>query len=339
MMSKSADTGDLMKRIIDNASVLGKVSIMEVCGTHTQVISKSGIRSLLPENVRMITGPGCPVCITPSYSVNAAVKLAESGLSVACFGDALDLRGSGGSLSDAKGRGANVFVVESPADALEYDVFFAIGFDTTAPATACAIKEGLTVVNAHRRFIPAMEALLDMGETRIDGFICPGHVAAITGSEEFKRLDIAQVISGFEVFDILSSICTLLEMFAKDSKELVNEYRRAVSDKGNLKAKNTLEEVFAVGPGIWRGLGEIAGSGFILRKKYCENDAFISYGNLLEDIGNGDYNDGCMCHMVLRGIYEPAKCPLYGNSCTPCDPQGPCMVSFEGACNVSYRFG
>ncbi|HID71831.1 MAG TPA: hydrogenase formation protein HypD [Thermoplasmata archaeon] len=332
-------TQKLLKKIEEEVSSLKKdVKIMEVCGTHTRVISAYGFRSLLPEKIELLSGPGCPTCVTPQRHINMCIALAEEGLEVATFGDMLRVPGAEESLEDVRARGGKIKVVESPLEALGCDVFFAIGFDTTAPNTAVAVKKGLTILNCHKRFVPAMVALLNMGDLEIDGFLNPGHVSTIIGTEPYKVLDVPQVIAGFEPVDVLAAILHLIKMIKKNEKGVVNRYTRLVRYKGNLRAKKVLDDVFDVGDSLWRGLGTIPGSGFKLKKEFEEQDAELIYSDVLKKVDDRELNPACKCSEVLRGIRRPEECPLFETVCTPSNPQGPCMVSMEGACGIAYEF-
>lgn len=330
-----------------------QIHLMEVCGTHTQVISRHGIRGLLPKNINLVTGPGCPVCVTAQQDIDAIVNLAKAGIPVASYGDVFRVPGAFGSLDAAREGGAKVFDVYSVEEALvlkkEYPdiVFFGLGFDTTAPATAYAIQNGLTVYSAHKLFIPAMKALLEIGEVHIDGFIDPGHVSAIIGVEPYKSMNVAQVITGFEVHDVLVGIYMLLLQIKEGRTDVENEYVRVVKDSGNEAARKLIFDVFDVektsstkpSANIWRGFGEIPGSGLMIKKKYQKYDAKVKYKNVLDavDFSRSKEPPGCQCGEVIRGLKKPDQCPMFGKVCTPDNPVGPCMVSVEGACNNFFR--
>ena len=260
-----------------------EVRLMEVCGTHTQAVRKFGIRELMPKNVKLVTGPGCPVCVTDQRDIDAVVVLARAGVPIATYGDVLRVPGSFGSLEKARREGAKVFPVYSVAEAVElkkeYDdlVFFGIGFETTAPMTAWGIKNGLTVYSAHKLFIPALAALATSQVTKIDGFIDPGHVSAIVGTEVYKDIKKPQVITGFEAEDVLVAIYLLLSQIAEGETEVENEYSRVVKKEGNTKAMELIFDVFEVGDGAWRGLGVIPQSGLEIKKKYKQFDAKLKY--------------------------------------------------------------
>lgn len=323
------------------------VQLMEVCGTHTQAISRAGIRDVLPKNIKLITGPGCPVCVTAQKDIDAIVNLALAGVSVATYGDVLRVPGAFGSLDEAREKGAQVFDVYSTEDALELQkkysdlVFFGLGFDTTAPMTAYAIQKGLTVYSTHKIFVPAMEALLEMGEIKIDGFIDPGHVSAIIGTKPYESMKVPQVITGFETQDVLEGILMLLRQIKNGRQEVENQYTRAVKKEGNPEARKITYEVFEAGGGLWRGFGDIPGSGLEIKEKYKDQNAKVKYEDILEkiDFSQSVEPAGCRCGEIIRGLISPETCPMFAKACTPDNPIGPCMVSIEGACNNFYRCG
>lgn len=340
-----------MQKIINQINKLAReigreVSLMEVCGTHTQAISRFGIREILPKNIKLITGPGCPVCVTAQCDIDAIINLALSGIPVATYGDLLRVPGYFGSLNEAREKGAQVFDVYSVAEALEKQreypglVFFGLGFETTTPMTAWAIKSGLTVYSAHKIFLPAMEALLKNKDINIDGFIDPGHVSAVIGLEPYKKLKIPQVITGFEMQDVLEGILLLLNQIKNKDLTVINQYARVVKEDGNEEIRKIISEVFENCDGDWRGFGIIPGSGLKIRDKYKKFDAKIKYKNILDKVDFSKSKDpvGCKCGDVIRGLTEPQKCPMFGKLCKPDNPVGPCMVSVEGACNVTFRY-
>lgn len=326
------------------ARIKRSINIMEVCGTHTRVISRNGIRRILPENIRLLSGPGCPVCVTAQEDIDSVVQLALAGIPIATYGDMLRVPGYFGSLEDARSKGAKVFAVYSVLEALElkkkYDglVFFGIGFDTTAPMTAVALEKGLVVYSAHKLFLPAMDALLGMGEIKIDGFISPGHVSTIVGSRRFEHMDISQVITGFEAEDVLVGIYMLLGQIAKGEKKVENEYARSVKCSGNLVAQEALSKAFRICDGNWRGFGIIPKSG--LEVKNPKLNAKLKYRKILSrtDFSRSKKPNGCRCGEVIRGLVQPKECPMFGKTCFPEKPFGPCMVSEEGACSIQYHF-
>lgn len=348
------DKKEILKKINKLAGEIGRdVNLMEVCGTHTQAISRAGIRKVLPKNVHLITGPGCPVCVTAQRDIDAIISLALAGVPVATYGDLLRVPGQFGSLDGAREKGAKIFDVYSTEDALKIKeenpdlVFFGLGFETTTPMSAWAIKKGLTVYSTHKRFLPAMEALLASGEVRIDGFIDPGHVSAIIGEKPYAKLDAAQVITGFTEEDVLRGILMLLSQIKNNEKKVENEYKRVVKKEGNAQARKIIDEVFDPvkspigdhGAGYWRGFGFVPNSGLEIKKKYEKFDAKKKYKNILAKIDFSKSKDpaGCRCGEVIRGIITPKKCPMFSRACTPDNPVGPCMVSVEGACNNFFR--
>ena len=330
---------------------------MEVCGGHTHSIYKYGIDDLLPANVELVHGPGCPVCVIPMGRVDDGIAIArEPGVTFACFGDMMRVPGSDGTLLDAKAAGADVRMVYSPLDALriaraEPDrevVFFAIGFETTAPSTALTIKraraEGVTnfsVMCNHVTIVPPLRALLESPDLRLDGFIGPGHVCTVVGARPFHFIPAAYgrpvVIAGFEPLDVLQAIHMILRQLAEGRCEVENQYRRVVPDDGNPRALEVLAEVFALRPHFeWRGLGFISQSGLRIADAYADLDAerrFAVPGVRVAD------PKACQCGEVLKGVIKPWECKVFGTACTPERPIGTCMVSSEGACAAYYNFG
>ena len=345
MNKRKRPAEELIRKIHDVAKGIGrKVVLMEVCGTHTQAISRNGIRRLMPENVILLTGPGCPVCVTAQEDIDAVVHLALAGIPIATYGDMLRVPGNFGSLEQARSRGAKVFSIYSVEEALELKkdypelVFFGLGFDTTAPMTAMALKQGLVVYSTHKLFLPAMDALLGMGEIQVDGFISPGHVSTIVGTEAYRHMDVAQVITGFKADDVLVGIYMLLNQIKEGRRDVENEYVRLVRPGGNPAALKALKDAFVISDGNWRGFGIIPGSGLEVRDPKL--NAKVKYRGVLAeaDFSKSGKPTGCRCGEVIRGLIAPAKCPMFGKTCTPEKPYGPCMVSDEGACNAQYRF-
>lgn len=335
---------------------LGETRIMEVCGTHTMAIAKAGIRSMLPENVRLLSGPGCPVCVTPSSVIDAVLELSmRPDVIIASYGDMLRVPGSipGDSLQRRRAMGARVEIVYSPIDAIDLadanpdreTVFLGVGFETTAPGTAAAILtardagvRNFSVWSMLKTVEPALRALMQAEGFNIQGFLCPGHVATIIGERGFEFLPhscgMPAVISGFEPEDILAAVYMLLRQIADGEPRLENEYKRAVSPKGNTLAQKMIKECFAPRRDVWRGLGEIDGSGLGLREELAEYDAekkfAVKYG--------ADRPGACRCGDVICGRISPQECPMFGARCTPEEPVGPCMVSSEGACAAAYKY-
>jgi hydrogenase expression/formation protein HypD len=331
------------------------INLMEVCGTHTVSIFRHGIRQLLPDHVSLVSGPGCPVCVTANRDIDWAIALVHRPDTIlATFGDMMKVPGSSSSLAQARAEGCDVRIVYSTLDALSIArtnphrkvVFFGIGFETTAPTVACSILEaeqmGLGnyfVYPVHKVMPPPMKALVDAEEIRIDGFICPGHVSTVIGSEPYGFLardyGIPCVIAGFEPLDILQAIDMLLAMRAEDRARVEIQYRRVVRPEGNPVAQEQMYRVFRPADAEWRGLGLIPGSGLEIRDEYARFDARRVFQ---VDPGPTREHVGCRCGEVLRGVVRPPECPLYGRVCTPENPVGPCMVSSEGTCSTWFQF-
>ena len=341
------ETKKIIERIGGLAEGIGRdINLMEVCGTHTQAVARAGIRALMPTNVHLITGPGCPVCVTAQEDVDAIVSLALAGVPIATYGDMLRVPGHLGSLDEAREKGAKVFSVYSVEDALRILeecpdlVFFGLGFETTAPMTAYAIKKGLTVYSTHKLFVPAMKALLNIGELKIDGFISPGHVSTIIGVGPYEGMGVPQVITGFAPDDILVGIYMLLKQIKEGRADVENEYTRSVRKEGNPTAYGAIFEVFEVADGNWRGFGVIPKSGLEIKRKFGKYDAKTKHKDILDkmDFSKSRRPTPCKCGEIIRGLKEPKDCPVFGKVCRPENPIGPCMVSVEGACNVAYRY-
>ncbi len=338
---------EIIEKIHQSAPKIKKdVNFMEVCGTHTQAIARAGLRSLMPANVHLTTGPGCPVCVTAQEDIDAIVSLANAGIPVATYGDMMRVPGVFGSLDRAREKGALVFDVYSVEEALDLQkdnpdlVFFGLGFETTTPMTAYAIKRGLIIYSAHKLFLPAMKALLEIGELKIDGYICPGHVSAIIGTGPYEEIKAPQVITGFQPNDILLAVYMLLEQIAERAPKVENEYQRVVRPEGNPKALAEIFDVFEVSDGNWRGFGIIPGSGLEIKKEFEKQNAKIKYKKILDkvDFTKSRRKTACSCGEIIRGLKSPKDCPVFKKGCTPDKPIGPCMVSVEGACNVEYRY-
>jgi len=331
------------------------IQLMEVCGTHTVSLFRSGVKSLLPKALRMISGPGCPVCVTSQGYLDAACELAgRADVTVYTYGDMVRVPGRGGSLEQQKGRGGNVVVVYSARDALRYArehparrvVFLAVGFETTAPATAAVVLEAdrdhvdnFFVLPGHKLVIPAMEALLSGGEVPIDGFLCPGHVSVIIGAGAYRPIVETYrkpcVVAGFEPRQLLEGILRLVRQAAAGEARVENVYGVAVTEEGNAAARKLIEEVFVPAPAVWRAMGELPGSGLELRPAYRRFDAVERLGAA---IGPDVCPAGCRCGEVIQGKVAPDRCALFGKTCTPLSPVGPCMVSSEGTCSAWYKY-
>ena len=333
------------------------VKLMEVCGTHTMAIAKAGIKTLLPAGVELLSGPGCPVCVTPAEVIDQILDLAmDPRVILTSYGDMLRVPGStpGDSLLRRRALGAKVEIVYSPIDAIEIAkenpakevVFLGVGFETTAPGTAAAVltaqEQGVrnfSVWSMLKLVEPALRALMGMEGFEIRGFLCPGHVATIIGERGFRFLPeeygVPAVISGFEPEDILLSVYALLRQIREGRPRVQNEYTRAVSKNGNELAQRMLERAFAPREDLWRGLGRIEASGLGLREELKDFDAQRRFG--LEALP-APKPTACRCGQVITGRMGPAGCPLFGKRCTPEDPVGPCMVSSEGACAAAYKY-
>lgn len=336
---------------------LGEVRLMEVCGTHTMAIAKSGIRTMLPERFSLLSGPGCPVCVTPAAVIDTVLELAmRPEVVIATYGDMIRVPGSvpGDDLARRRAMGAAVEVVYSPVDAVSLAVknpgkevvFLGVGFETTAPGTAAAAltarEQGVgnfSLLSMLKRVEPALRALIASEGFNVQGFLCPGHVATIIGEEGFRFLPrdygLPAVISGFEPEDILSAVYLLLRQLAEGKSLLQNEYRRAVAPGGNPLALRMMEKVFEPCSDLWRGLGRIEESGLTLRGEYEDLDAVKKFGLHIPET---DKATACRCGDVITGRLAPTGCPLFGKRCTPEDPVGPCMVSSEGACAAYYKY-
>jgi hydrogenase expression/formation protein HypD len=324
------------------------VKFCHVCGTHEWTITHYGLRALLPKTVKVIAGPGCPVCILPAAELDEAISLALEGVTVTTYGDVIRVPASKSSLQEAKASGGDVRIVYSIRDAVrmaenEPDkdfVFLAIGFETTAPATAVEIldrpPENLSFLVCHRLIPPAMELLLGVGDLHLDGFIAPGHVSTIIGMKPYQIFPEAYhmptVVAGFEPLDILFTISTLLRQVRDGKARLENEYKRSVTREGNIKAQEAIKRVFRVVSGRWRGLGRIPSSALALREEFKPHDAREKYDINIEH--SRDLLPGCQCHLVMLGKIDPPECPLFLKACKPSAPKGACMVSIEGTCRI-----
>jgi hydrogenase expression/formation protein HypD len=333
------------------------LKLMEVCGGHTHTIFKYGIEDLLPENITMIHGPGCPVCVIPLGRVDDAISIAQQpGVIFTTFGDAMRVPGSRTSLLDAKASGADVRMVYSPLDALKlarknperHVVFLALGFETTAPSTAMTVlqadKDGVenfSVFCNHITIVPALKALLDSPDLQLDGFLGPGHVSTVIGTRPYDFVPAEYgkpvVVAGFEPLDILQSVYMLVRQVVEGRAEVENQYGRCVGRDGNRRALEVLFDVFEPRDYFeWRGLGSIAHSGMKLSRKYARFDAELKF-----DVPGLRVADpkACQCGEILKGVKRPWECKVFGTACTPETPIGSCMVSSEGACAAYYNFG
>ena len=326
--------------------------IMEVCGTHTVAIRRAGVQHLLPAGVKLVSGPGCPVCVTPDSFIDEAVALARQGVTVTSFGDMLRVPGSRSSLEKERAAAADIRAVYSPLDALKIaaesgreTVFLAVGFETTAPAIAAAAMKALekkianfSLLTALRLVPPALQALIAV-DTRLSGFLLPGHVSAVIGRQAYDLLlqrRLPGVISGFSAEDIISSLLLLLEMHNKDIYKVMNNYARVVRDSGNEKSRAIMAEVFEPADAEWRGIGAIPASGLQLRPAFASLDSRRRFVIRAE---SASPRKNCRCGDVLRGLIDPPACPLFNKACRPDRPLGPCMVSSEGSCSAWVTYG
>ncbi len=345
-----------LKKIIKyiKASSEGKkIKITHVCGTHEQVINSSGLRSILPTSIDLIAGPGCPVCVCPARDIDEAIYLARKGIIITTFGDMVRVPSSSSSLENEKAKGCDIRTVYGPNEAIKIAkenpdkevVFFAVGFETTAPAIAHEIlagpPENFSVLCSLRTIPPVMELLLGLGDLEIDGFICPGHVATIIGIKPFDQFSKAYrmptVISGFEPEDILISVALFIKQMIEKDFHAENEYSRVVKPEGNIKAQNLLEKAFDVDTVHWRGIGRVPNGGFLIKEKYSEYDARKKFDIKVEK--SIDIKPGCCCHLIMTGRLTPVECKLFEKECTPERPYGPCMVSDEGTCHIWSKYG
>jgi len=332
----------------------GEIHVMEVCGTHTMAIAASGLRTLLPDGMRLTSGPGCPVCVTDQSYVDRAVWLAgQEEVVIATYGDMIRVPGRSGSLADARAKGAAVEVVYSADQAVNLArktpdkqiVFLAVGFETTAPGTAMAILqaqeqglENFSAFAAHKLVLPAMQALLEARRTQIDGFLCPGHVSVILGwrayDEIARRFAKPCVVAGFDPSQIVAGLEEILTQLAAGRAEACSVYA-SVSADGNAEAKKMIDRVFARTDAAWRALGTIADSGLEIREEFADYDSSKRFA--LPETESYEV-PGCRCGEVISGICGPHDCSLFAVACTPRDPIGPCMVSSEGACAAAYKY-
>ncbi len=330
------------------------VKIMEVCGTHTVAIERCGIRRLMPESVSLISGPGCPVCVTDAGYIDAAAELAAKGVVIVTFGDMLNVPGTGTRLSECRSGGARIELCYSPETALDIAareaskelVFLAVGFETTTAPTitlvASAIRMNignLSLLTSFKRIPPAMDALLQYPELNVSGFLCPAHVSAIIGADAYRPVvdknRIPCVVAGFEPLDILMGICGILAQIVEGRAEVENQYSRVVRSQGNTRALEIMDKYLEDYDAPWRGIGVIPRSGSRLRKEFGGFDAERRFG-LAVKAGRPD--KACRCGEVLKGKIRPDSCPLFGKVCTPLNPRGPCMVSSEGTCAALYKY-
>jgi hydrogenase expression/formation protein HypD len=334
-----------------------RINIMEVCGSHTQGFHRFGLGGLLPQNLRLISGPGCPVCVSPTSYIDTAIALGQDrNAIILTFGDMLRIPGTSSTLEEARGLNGNVQVVYSAWDSLRIAgqnpskkiVFLAVGFETTAPTVALSILaakkkkiNNLFFLCSLKLIPPAMKYLLQDQRVKIDGFLCPGHVSAIIGTTHYefipKRYKIGCAVAGFEPLDILEGICLLLRQIKGRCPKVENQYLRVVTKRGNIKAQGIIKSVFSKEDSYWRALGSIPQSGLKIKRELSRFDAQEEFG-IKQKAATDKAVTRCRCSDVLKGLISPLGCPVFKKDCLPEHPIGPCMVSREGACNVYYRY-
>lgn len=349
----------LLQRVIDLALQFKEKyghppAYMEVCGSHTHALARTGIKRALKDYVRLISGPGCPVCVTDQRSIDAMIALTEGENRIICtFGDMLRIPGSKGSLMKAKTEGKDIRVVYSPSDAVRIAkenpdkevIFLGVGFETTIPVLGIALKEAwegkvpnFSMWVTTKLVEPVIRYLLESGETNLDGFLLPGHVSVILGKNQYKYLvedyQVPGVISGFEMNEMLSSIYHLIQLGLQEKAEILNNYPSVVKDEGNPSALAIMEQFFTPSDEAWRGIGVIPKSGLDIREEYRSLDAKARFSVTVGE----PIKTKCRCGEIIRGLVGPEDCPLFGKACTPMKPIGPCMVSSEGSCSAHYKY-
>ncbi len=329
------------------------VKFMHVCGTHEHTISKYGLRTLLPKEIEILSGPGCPVCICPAADIDKAIELGKrDDTIITTFGDMIRVPATNISLAELKAKGADIRIVYGPNDAVKIAkenpdkevIFFAIGFETTVPLIGYEIQSGppsnFSVICAHKLIPAALELLMSQSLLKLDGFISPGHVSTIIGIKPYEIFSqgyrIPNVTAGFEPNDVLLSILMLLKQVRDKRYDTLNEYSRVVKPDGNKIAQKIISDVFESISSPWRGIGRISDGGLAIREKFQEFDADKKFNIKIEN--SQDIPPGCSCHLIMVGKLYPYECKLFGKSCTPINPIGPCMVSMEGTCNIYYKY-
>ena len=346
----------LTEKIFELAEGKNKLRFMEVCGTHTVSIFRAGIRQILPKNIELVSGPGCPVCVTDDEYIDKAIAYAKnSDVIIATFGDMLKVPGSHENLSEVQAEGANIKIIYSPQDCLKLAeenpnkkiIFLAVGFETTAPTAAATVLmaknlnlKNLFFLSAQKLVPPALKMLLNDSAVKVDGFLLPGHVAVVTGTKIFEFLandyKIPSVVAGFEAEEILLAILNLLKQIDEKKIFVANEYKSVVKSEGNIAAQKILSEVYEEVDASWRGLGKIKNSGLKMRENFSDFDIEKI---LPVEVEKFSKKTACRCGEVLRGIVTPTECPLFGKNCQPLHAVGPCMVSVEGVCAAWYKYG
>lgn len=344
---------NLTREIVERIRKISQpVKIMHVCGSHEHTIMQHGIRTLIPPEVEVVAGPGCPVCCVPSREVDECLYLAKEGVTIATFGDMLRVPGSNGCLADARADGADVRVVYGIGNAVEMAekldnevVFMAAGFETTAPTTASELVAGppqnFSVLSCHRLIPPALKFLIESGEVNLNALIEPGHVSTIIGTNPYQifseKYNIPQVVAGFNPFDVLIAVYLILKQIKEGKAQVQNEYKRAVREEGNIKAQELMEKVFYIKSREWRGFPSIPDSVYEIRDDYSQFNAREKFDIEIDE--SQEMVTGCICGPILRGVARPEECKLFRKECNPVNPVGACMVSKEGTCNIAYRYG
>lgn len=340
-----------MKKEIENLLGNRRLRIVHVCGTHEDTISQHGIRSLIPGNLELVAGPGCPVCVCAAQDVDMAISIAKQGHIVTTFGDMFRVPSTESSLAKERTKGADVRIVYGAIDAVDIAkknpdkevVFVGVGFETTAPTIALELLRkpppNFSILTSLKVIPPAMDLLVNIEGFSVDGFITPGHVSAIIGTNAFQpfaeRHHVPCVAAGFEPLDVLEAIRMLLVQINEDRAESENEYTRVVLPEGNIAAQKVLAQAFRIDDAPWRGLGVIEKSGYFIKEEYAEYNARLRFD--FPDIESVDILPGCRCHEVILGMADPVDCKLFGKRCTPEDPYGPCMVGHEGTCRIRHE--
>ena len=349
---------EIPKIVSQIKSLLGdrKIRLMEVCGTHTVAISRAGFRPMLSPSIELLSGPGCPVCVTPASDIAKTIWLAENDKIVATFGDMMKVPVNGTSLFQLKSRGAKVEVVYSPLESLDIArenpddevVFIGVGFETTVPTIAGTIKtakehnlKNFSVLSSAKTMPIPLDIICRSPDIAVDGFILPGHVSAIIGARPYRfiaeKYRKPGVVTGFEPMDIIEGIYLLTEMLVENTPRIEIAYRRVVTESGNEFAQKIIDEVFEPCDSDWRGIGILPNSGLAIREEFAEFDAQRKFD--IPDFPDAKDNPACKCDRVILGASKPTDCPLFGVQCTPQNPQGPCMISSEGACAAYYKYG
>jgi len=349
---------ELVKKLADtlrDRKLREEIRIMEVCGTHTAEFFKTGVKDIFPDKLMLIDGPGCPVCVTPNAYLDRAIEIAkEYGVILTTFGDMIKVPSSYSSLAKERAEGMDIRIVYSPLDALRIAeahplkevVFLSVGFETTAPSEAIVILEAekksinnFSILSCNKLTPPAVEALLNADEVKIDGFILPGHVSAVIGREPWdfisKKFNRPGVIAGFDAHDLITGVLSLIDLIEKKEAKITNSYTIAVKENGNPNAVKIMDSVFERCSEVWRGLGELPESGLKIREEYSMFDASKKFSVILPPVKE---HAGCRCGDLLRGLIIPPECPMFDKVCSPENAIGPCMVSGEGPCSAYYKY-